>query len=549
MKDDAMRERSPIPPARLSAGVKLLLFFAAAAVVGLIVPWCATGVRAALGNGWLQGTCILLTVIVLLSALLVWMARTHAPIHAFSLVFGVLASLCLVVNGAFALAVFDYSVSRDPVVALRVTGLFPMLTAVVAVLGCTLSFVGGVVLSFFRSRAEKAAQTCAENGGSLSRRRWRWLPRVAIGALAVALIVALYSPVSYELSRRRAVLAIRAAGGQVLFDETGRMRIADFAGPISPFVSLIESPDEIPASEGWLYSLATVDGIRLAPGAGDEQLAYVFNLPEVTTLGLNDAQVTAEGFKRVGAELALRELYLQRTPVSAEGLRHVATGLRFSTGIPSLAVLDLSHAPLTDDSLTHLAGATALCHLNLSQTPITDEGLAHLAGMASLTQLDLCGTRITDDGLQHLSNMTGLQQLLLKETGITGPGLKHLKRVPLAWLDLSKTRLTNGGLSQLAGVPLSYLTLEGAHLDEPAVQELGTLRQLKQVNLQRTNVTGQWLRHLAAMKATTIVATLDELDEMDTEAIEALQKSLPNVMIPHLMIPRQLRPGRLGKAQ
>ncbi len=161
------------PPARLSAAVKLLLLFAAVAVAGLIVPFWVDPAIGKSGTAWRQGFGALAVSIVGLSGLLLWIARMRGPIQAFCLVFGVLAGLCLVVDAAIGLAVFDYGVSRDAAVALRIVRVVPGAAALAAVAGCMLGFFAGTALSFVQRRAKKSASTNAASGRAVSGpRQW-----------------------------------------------------------------------------------------------------------------------------------------------------------------------------------------------------------------------------------------------------------------------------------------------------------------------------------------------------------------------------------------
>ena len=51
---------------------------------------------------------------------------------------------------------------------------------------------------------------------------------------------------------------------------------------------------------------------------------------------------------------------------------------------PSVSMLDLARAPVTDAGLEPLRELTSLTTLNLNQTNVTDRGMKHLAGIETL---------------------------------------------------------------------------------------------------------------------------------------------------------------------
>ncbi len=357
----------------------------------------------------------------------------------------------VIVHAGAALAAFDYAVTRDLGVALRILPAVVLLAPMVGAVGCVIGCFVGMLASVFEQRAAKAAASGPDGqAGENKPRRRALLARLAVCLLVAGVVAALYSPVAYELTRRRAVLTIRAVGGQVSFDASRRVRIAEHAGPLGDLLSWIDVRDHNQEREGWFYSLESAFSVWLPPGATDEHLAHVFDLPEVTYLTLRETNVTTAGLERVAAELTLFALDFSHTSVSPEALGCLARAA-------SLSRLDLSHSRITDEGLRQLAGAASLRILFLRDTPVTDEGLGHLSGLGLLTHLDLRGTLITDDGLRHVGQMASLRSLVLEETGITSAGLTHLRPIQgLMRLNLSNTRLHGQGLGQLAGLPATF---------------------------------------------------------------------------------------------
>jgi hypothetical protein len=66
-------------------------------------------------------------------------------------------------------------------------------------------------------------------------------------------------------------------------------------------------------------------------------------------------------------------------------------------------------------------------YLNLSRTPVTDQGLRHLAGCSNLKTLFLRKTRVTDAGLRRLHRMSSLHVIWLTGTEVTPDGVRELR--------------------------------------------------------------------------------------------------------------------------
>jgi len=479
---------------RLGVSVIILLLLAGIAVVGLLLPWFLEDVNGKRFIQWKQGVRVMLVAVVSLSVLLVLATRRRAPVHALCLVFGLLAGLCIVIDAAFVLAVFDYAVSGDLAVALRIVPVVYLFAAVAAALGCAAGFVVGMGLSFLRQRTRNSIEVAAEGGTSPTKRRPS-LRELAGGAILVALAIALYFPISNEFRRRHAVLSLRAQGDRV--DMMGRLG----PGGESP-ASIEEALDWLQRGaltwhgEGVLYSLEPVRSIRVRGAVDDATVCAISCLPEVQGLILNAAQLTDEGWERL---------------------------LR----LPSLAHLHADSSNIADDHLRHLAGSASLRYLGLSHTQVSDEGLRHLSGLPLLLHLHLRHTSITDAGLEHLGGLPSLRSLSLGNTRVKGAGLRHLARIQgLVGLGLEGTELTESGLARLNRLPqLASLSFHGARFSESAFQDLGQLSQVQQLFLDDTNVSDAWLQHLTAMKNPRLQVFLVRT-QVTPEGIRALQNSL-----------------------
>jgi hypothetical protein len=119
----------------------------------------------------------------------------------------------------------------------------------------------------------------------------------------------------------------------------------------------------------------------------------------------------------------LMAIYLNRSPVSDEGLAHLET-------YHELRVISLTATQVTGRGLKALAGLGKLSALSLRATPIDDEGLANLPRLPSLWTLDIEDTAITDEGVLHLANATPkLRCLFFKGSQVTQQGFDRLRAV------------------------------------------------------------------------------------------------------------------------
>lgn len=97
---------------------------------------------------------------------------------------------------------------------------------------------------------------------------------------------------------------------------------------------------------------------------------------------------------------------------------------------PTVVVLQMANADVTDATLQQLKGLDQLRRLDLSDTRITDEGLALVAALPALRELYLARTQITDDGFRrHLLPLDTLLKLDLTATAVTGKTKREWKKL------------------------------------------------------------------------------------------------------------------------
>lgn len=104
----------------------------------------------------------------------------------------------------------------------------------------------------------------------------------------------------------------------------------------------------------------------------------------------------------------------------------------------SLAKLTFVDTPLSDDCLDSVARLD-LRELWLDHTQITDEGLKQLAPLKNLEVLNLIGTAVSDDGLESLKQLPSLKHVMLQDTRVTQAAVAQLELdLPDARIDYSK---------------------------------------------------------------------------------------------------------------
>ena len=90
--------------------------------------------------------------------------------------------------------------------------------------------------------------------------------------------------------------------------------------------------------------------------------------------------------------------------------------------------LDLDDTQITDAGLQEVAKLQGLETLWLGRTKITDEGLKEVAKLQKLETLSLGGTKITDVGLKEVAKLQNLMGLQLMVTKVTKAGVAELKK-------------------------------------------------------------------------------------------------------------------------
>lgn len=183
---------------------------------------------------------------------------------------------------------------------------------------------------------------------------------------------------------------IGAAGGR---SETER-RVPDWLQPLTG-----------PNAHSFLDRTAIVGVTMTGPEIGDEQVARVVDLPDISWINLGESKVTSAGLASVARLATLRTVDLTNTQVS---------DLSELTKLPGLQDLRLNYcAKVNTEHLAALSKMSNLRALGADSLRLTDEGIATIAVCTDLEQLHIMGTKVSDNGLAPLQKLKNLKQLKL----------------------------------------------------------------------------------------------------------------------------------------
>jgi Leucine-rich repeat (LRR) protein len=227
--------------------------------------------------------------------------------------------------------------------------------------------------------------------------------------------------------------------------------------------------------------------------------------------------------------------------LSLAGSRVSKRGIRSLRALPQLVSLNLSHTRWTSGAIEDLAGLPALSELRLDDCEwLRDGHLIELASLPNLQSLSLSGTAVSGIGIDHLRRLPSLKHVNLDRCPSIDDSsieiLIGLGRERNVSMDLSGTEVTRAGLSQLRQAlpagrihmrPESMVGLRdiadrgqfstnprgGIHgfrrrteLDGTPVplqigdlSVVGTVSELVDLNLERTNVNDEMLLELKGL--------------------------------------------------
>lgn len=173
------------------------------------------------------------------------------------------------------------------------------------------------------------------------------------------------------------------------------------------------------------------------------------------------------------------------------------TGKKIDTADASKRMFDFLN--LNDEQLFAPEADLPLRQLCLGRTRVTPEGLSRIPAQSELRWLDLSFLEVTSqDVVRLVGSPQQLDQLNLERTRITdalAPWLQGAQN--LTEVDFSLTRIGDVSLAAIPPTaPLTTVYLTGTEVTAAAINDLGQIGTLQQIDLQRTLVDAQELAHL-----------------------------------------------------
>ena len=177
-------------------------------------------------------------------------------------------------------------------------------------------------------------------------------------------------------------------------------------------------------------------------------------------------------------------------------------------GVQDTMLLNLAHSRVTPSILAHYATMKNIIGIDLSDCNVDQSCLHVLAQFPSLDYVDLDNTDISLAGLDELHNIHGLQFLTLGEKkDLSRECFRALAKIDkLTSLKIKACENVDGpGLAELRTLPeLSYICIESSQLTPGFGKALGSLRNLKRLELDHCEITDDQIDELQSLRAPAI---------------------------------------------
>jgi hypothetical protein len=263
-----------------------------------------------------------------------------------------------------------------------------------------------------------------------------------------------------------------------------------------------------------------------------------------------DIAITDDDYKMIARTKSVQVLDLRRVKCTDAGLKTVTT-------IPQLEAIIVGGEDVTDAGLKNLAGCKTLDNVALLKTTkVTDAGIKELAALPKLQSLYLAffaldgsgfapfaGSKtltsitldyidgFTDDGAKNLARLPALKELTLKkgfgESKLTGAGIRAIVEARLpAKFDFDRRLIDDALLEALVakgwlygptppGVKdkkpataeeVTYIVLDDSSVTDKGFAAVLGCTNATSLHLQRTGITDESLKKLAAFKRLNYLA-------------------------------------------
>jgi hypothetical protein len=286
--------------------------------------------------------------------------------------------------------------------------------------------------------------------------------------------------------------------------------------------------------------LATVDSggevasVIASRIVNDELLAKLKTLPKLRELHIEVTKdITPAGLALLAEIRTLEKLSLYQVNAEGAGLGDVA--IRSAAGLPALRDLSVNECGTTDAGAKLLERLPQLTALSLRQEGrLTDEALNSIGKLPRLKSLLLASyvaterlgrMRFSADGIRHLSGLTNVETLSLVGQDVPADALNwpHLTSLALGspsvddaaaarigtlhelrQLELSYCGIGDKGMQYIAALPeLLRLNISSGFITDAGIETLRSHARLESVSLRASHVSDDSLRHLAGISTLT----------------------------------------------
>lgn len=377
----------------------------------------------------------------------------------------------------------------------------------------------------------------------ISTTRFRLSLRALMVAVVAAALLAGWAANTIH-AQRRAIAAVRAAGGTILFDYQ-----REVVGLVRGRPAFRTEPSAPTWLRRWLGDelFQRVEGVSFdrltAPTAAD--LAVVATFDRLQTFTLFDSTQVGDGFRHLRSLNRLRDVLVFGPRVNDAVLSDLA-------GKPSLRSLNIYQATATDAGVARLATLPDLERLQVQECLyVTDAGMATLlTGLPKLRDFNMgYGPRSASATLAALARYhPDLERLNFSSVDLNDADLAALEGLnALNNISLQNTPVGVAGLVHLR--PLKRLTtvmISGPNIVDDCLRELGGVTSLASLSIGSPRLTDAGLGHLARLPNLKKLRILSPAAGLTPEGIHALRRAVPTlgpVAIPPPARPRGVAPA------
>ncbi len=245
-------------------------------------------------------------------------------------------------------------------------------------------------------------------------------------------------------------------------------------------------------------------------------------MPSLSRLHFQNCRLTAADLEVLQSCPSLIDLTVSGERLEASGFRHLPE-------LNRLATISLSDTEIRGELCPYLR---QIPEISLVNVPISDEDVSHLAGATRIRRLSIDGSDISDAGLRHLGSIKGLQTWSIRKAAVSGTGLADIKDLKtLTELDLSDTAVDDEGLAHLPPLPaLTFLSLRGTKITAKGLGHLKRLPNLRELDLGDCDIGNEALEPLRELTLTRLILHWggQPSDEVKEELMQVWNARLPN---------------------